>query len=93
MYYFPLSPRLLRLYASKATANDMRWHAEHDVVEGKIRHCSNSIAWKHFNTVHPDFTVENRNVRLGLCTDGFQLPTIWAVRATIFIMAGDFNGL
>ena len=24
MYYFPLSPRLLRLYASKATTNDMR---------------------------------------------------------------------
>ncbi|XP_057770644.1 uncharacterized protein LOC130990427 [Salvia miltiorrhiza] len=25
MYYFPLTPRLQRLYASKATANDMRW--------------------------------------------------------------------
>ena len=34
IYYFPLSPRLLRLYASKATANDMRWHVEHEVVEG-----------------------------------------------------------
>ncbi|KAL6550610.1 hypothetical protein OROMI_021098 [Orobanche minor] len=25
MYYFPLTPRLQRLYASKATAKDMRW--------------------------------------------------------------------
>ena len=37
-----------------------------------MQHCSESIAWKHFNTVHPDFAVESRNVRLGLCTDGFQ---------------------
>ena len=72
MYYFPLSPRLLRLYASKATANDMKWHAKHEVVEGEIQHCSDSIAWKHFNTVHPYFVVESRNVRLGLCIDGFQ---------------------
>ena len=72
MYYFPLSPRLLRLYASKANANDMRWHAEQEVVEGEMQHCSDSIAWKHFNTVHPDLAVENRNERLGLCTYGFQ---------------------
>ena len=57
MYYFPLSPRLLRLYASKATANDMRWHAEHKVVKGEMKYCSDSISWKHFNTVHPDFAV------------------------------------
>ena len=37
-----------------------------------MRYCSDSIAWKHFNIVHPDFAVENRNVRLGLCIDGFQ---------------------
>ena len=72
MYYFPLSHRLLRLYASEAIANDMRWHAEHEVIEGEMRHYSDSIPWNHFNTVHPDFAVESRNVRLGLCTDGFQ---------------------
>ena len=44
----------------------------HEVVEGEMRHCSDSIAWKHFHTIHPDFAVESRNVRLWLCTDGFQ---------------------
>ena len=29
MHYFPLIPRLQRLYASRATASEMRWHAEH----------------------------------------------------------------
>ena len=72
MYYFPLSPRLLRFYASKATANDMRWHTKHEVVEGEMWHCSDFITWNHFNTVHPNFAVESRNVQLGLCNDGFQ---------------------
>ena len=44
----------------------------HEVVEGEMRHCSDSITWKHFHTIHPDFAVESRNVRLWLCTDGFQ---------------------
>ena len=35
-------------------------------------HPSNSEAWKHFISVHPSFASESRNVRLGLCTDGFQ---------------------
>ena len=72
MYYFPLAPRLQRLFASNATAKDMRWHAEHESEDGVMRHCSDSEAWKHFNQTHPDFATESRNVRLGLSTDGFN---------------------
>ena len=73
MYYFPITHRLQRLYASNATANHMRWHVEQPHEDGGImRHCSNSPAWKHFNLTHPSFASESRNVRLGLCTDGFQ---------------------
>ncbi|XP_015160874.1 uncharacterized protein [Solanum tuberosum] len=71
MYYFPLIPRLQRLYAP-ATATDMRWHHEHTKEDGVMRHPSDSKAWKHFNETHHFFAVEPRNVRLGLCTDGFQ---------------------
>ena len=35
-------------------------------------HPSNYEAWKHFSRTHHSFTSECRNVRLGLCTDGFQ---------------------
>ncbi|GLT26725.1 hypothetical protein SLA2020_017710 [Shorea laevis] len=28
-------------------------------------------AWKHFDSTHPEFASESRNVRLGLCIDGF----------------------
>ncbi|XP_058005408.1 uncharacterized protein LOC131181377 [Hevea brasiliensis] len=72
MYYFPLTQRLQRLYASNATAKEMRWHAEHDHKDGVMRHCSDATTWKHFNKTHPSFAAEVWNVRLGLCTDGFQ---------------------
>ncbi|GLT30777.1 hypothetical protein SLA2020_055660 [Shorea laevis] len=29
------------------------------------------LVWKHFDSTHPKFVSEPRNVRLGLCTDGF----------------------
>jgi hypothetical protein len=35
-------------------------------------HPSDGEAWKHFNSVHPHFSAESRNVHLGLCTDGFN---------------------
>ena len=72
MFYFPLTPRLQRLYASMATAKFMRWHAEHEMIDGKMCHPSDSPAWKHFSELHADFAAEVRNIRLGLCTDGFQ---------------------
>lgn len=72
MRCFPFTLRLLRLYRSEASAASMRWHAEHQVKEGEMGHPSDSKAWKHFNENHPDFAEEIKNVRLGLCTDGFQ---------------------
>jgi len=35
-------------------------------------HPFDSEACKHFNSVHPHFSAKSRNVRLGLCTDGFN---------------------
>ena len=37
-HYFPLGPRLQRLYASEATARHMRWHAEHRTKDGEVIH-------------------------------------------------------
>jgi len=49
----------------------MRWHYENPREPGVLSHPSNGEAWKHFDNVHPDFACEPRNVRLGLCADGF----------------------
>ena len=38
-----------------------------------ISHPVDAEAWSHFNCTHPSFSKELRNVRLSLCTDGFNL--------------------
>jgi len=71
MYYFPLTPRLQRLYASNATAKHMRWHSEHE-IDGVMRHPSDSPAWKHFDQVYPILHLKLEMLDW-VCTDGFQL--------------------
>ena len=57
---------------SPRTVEHMTWHQSHNTVDGVIVHPSDSEAWKHFNSVHPRFSDESRNVHLGLCTDEFN---------------------
>ncbi|GKB79604.1 transposon, En/Spm-like protein [Tanacetum coccineum] len=71
MHYLPLTPRFQRLYMSKGTAQYMTWHHENRRQPGVLSHPSDGEAWKNFDQRHPQFAAELRNVRLGLCTDGF----------------------
>ncbi|KAK9078683.1 hypothetical protein SSX86_002740 [Deinandra increscens subsp. villosa] len=91
MSYMPIGPRLKRLYMSSKTAKDMTWHHDHKTTEGSMAHPSDGMAWKHFDSENPDFAKEIRNVRLGLCTDGFNpnnsnsIPySLWPVFLTIY---------
>jgi len=72
MWYLPLAPRLQRLYSSPATARNMKWHFENVPEKGVLIHPSDREAWKHFDRTYPNFAAEPRNVRLGLCSDGFS---------------------
>ncbi|XP_073221455.1 uncharacterized protein [Cicer arietinum] len=71
MFYFPIIPRLQRLYASTESAAEMRWHHENKKSSNVLHHPSDGKAWKYFDDVYPDFASDPRNVRLGLCSDGF----------------------
>ena len=71
MHYLPLIPRLQRLYASMSSAPHMRWHFDNHRNDNVMTHPSHGEAWLHFDRKHPTFAVEPRNVRLGLCSDGF----------------------
>ncbi|GAU21906.1 hypothetical protein TSUD_34030 [Trifolium subterraneum] len=71
LHYLPLIPRLQRLYASARSAEHMKWHYENQRENGVLCHPSDGKAWKHFDQVYPQFALEPRNVRLGLCADGF----------------------
>ncbi|KAM6572621.1 hypothetical protein CsatA_016701 [Cannabis sativa] len=73
LYYFPLKPRLQRLYMTKLHAIDMRWHKEKHVnVEGEMKHPADTEQWKDFDKQYPWFAQDARNVRLGLATKGFN---------------------
>jgi len=70
--YFSITHRLQRFFMSPKTVEHMTWHQSHDAVDGVMMHPSGGEAWKHFNSVHPHFLAESRNVRLGLYIDGFN---------------------
>ncbi|XP_060183378.1 uncharacterized protein LOC132613386 [Lycium barbarum] len=54
------------------TADKLRWHDEERSKDGKLRHPADGQAWKDFDSLHPDFAKDSRNVRLGLASDGFN---------------------
>lgn len=51
----------------------MRWNEEGRVKDGLLRHPGDSDSWKQFDSLHPDFASDPRNVRLELTTNGFNL--------------------
>jgi len=76
---------------SPRTTEHLTWHQSHDAIDRVMVHLSDGEAWKHFNSVHPHFSAESRNVRLGLCTDGFNpfgsfaaLYSCWPVILTVY---------
>ncbi|XP_021740131.1 uncharacterized protein LOC110706520 [Chenopodium quinoa] len=71
LIYFPITPRLQRLFATKNISAEMTWHASNPRVANTMAHPSDSDAWKHLDKTFPEFAPEPRNVRLGLCTDEF----------------------
>ncbi|XP_063936159.1 uncharacterized protein LOC135147220 [Daucus carota subsp. sativus] len=72
MPYFPLIPRLQRLFMCKDFAKQMVWHAVERKKDGKLRHPADAKAWQTMDAKYPHFSSDSRNVRLGLATDGFN---------------------
>ncbi|KAG8485982.1 hypothetical protein CXB51_019310 [Gossypium anomalum] len=70
--YFPLIPRLQRLFMSSKTVESMRWHNDQRTDDGLLRHPVDSLAWKLFDSKFPSFVSDPQNVRLGLAADGFN---------------------
>jgi hypothetical protein len=72
--YFPIIPRLQRMFVSKEMSTNTRWHKEKRVVEkGVLRHSADGKAWKHFDKKIGWFAGDPRNIKLGIVTDGFNL--------------------
>ncbi|CAA7020270.1 unnamed protein product [Microthlaspi erraticum] len=70
--YFPIIPRLKRMFRSEQTAMESRWHFSNKRTDRKMRHPVESVTWMSMNDKFPSFAAELRNLRLGLSTDGFN---------------------
>ncbi|XP_052118636.1 uncharacterized protein LOC110280298 [Arachis duranensis] len=70
--YFPLIPRLQRLFMSSKTAMDKLWHKRGTNSDGYLRHPRDGEGWKSFDRRYTDFSGDPRNVRLALASDGFN---------------------
>lgn len=91
MRYFPVTPRLQRLFMSRCTSNHMTWHATDRPNDGRMRHPADSPAWKELDRLYPSFAQEVRNARLGFASDGFNpfghmssTYSIWPVCLTVY---------
>jgi len=70
--YFPIIPRLKRMFRIEEMTKDLRWHFSNKSINGKLRHPVDSVTCEKMNDKYPLFASEERNMRLGLSTDGFN---------------------
>ncbi|GJZ29960.1 CACTA transposable element [Tanacetum coccineum] len=92
VHYFPLIPRLQRLYKSRHTEKWMTWHSIGKSKENsQMNHPVDGKAWKFFDIIHSEFAKDPRNIRLGLAADGFnpfgnlsQSYSMWPVIMTTY---------
>ncbi|XP_072074365.1 uncharacterized protein [Arachis hypogaea] len=90
--HFPLIPRLKKLFLCSKTAELLRWHNEHRLKDGKLRHPADGQSWKDFDRLHPDFAKESRNIRLGLASDGFNpFRTMSISHSTCLVVLVAYN--
>ncbi|KAL5538476.1 hypothetical protein UlMin_035499 [Ulmus minor] len=90
--YFPLAPRLKRLFATSKTAKLMRWHrAGKSTDDNVMRHPVNGRAWKDFDRTHPVFADDVRNVRLGLAADDFNPFNNMSISYSVWSVVTTYN--
>ena len=73
LWYFFLIPRFKGMFQSPQTAENVSWHANHQIKDGKLCHPVDSPVWHLIDSKWPDFGQEPRNLGLALSTDGVNL--------------------
>jgi hypothetical protein len=78
MWYFPIIPRLKRLFKNKAHTKLMLWHKEECKHDRLLRHPTNGSQWRNVDREFPDFDKDARNKRFDLSTDEMNPFDKWA---------------
>ncbi|KAK9049303.1 hypothetical protein SSX86_031729 [Deinandra increscens subsp. villosa] len=90
LWYFPIIPRLKRLFQSPTTACNLRWHAESRIKDGVLRHPADSTAWSVIDDRYPEIANDPRSLRLGISADGVDVNrgnrnhSVWPILSVIY---------
>ncbi|GKA48436.1 putative transposase-associated domain-containing protein [Tanacetum coccineum] len=90
MWYFPIIPRLQRVFKIESISKDLRWHATRKTTDGVLRHPADSQAWSTIDEKFPEIAEDIRNLRLGISADGVDVNTgnrhhsVWPVLTVIY---------
>ncbi|GJR38518.1 putative transposase-associated domain-containing protein [Tanacetum coccineum] len=90
MWYFPIIPRLQRLFKLESILEDLRWHATKRITDGVLLHPADSQAWRTIYERFPQITEDPRNLRLGISADGVDVNSgtrhhsVWPILSVIY---------
>ena len=65
LHWFPLKPRLQRLFLSSKLAINMKWHATGRTNDWVMRHSADSKVWKVFDDKYVEFAFDPTMSDLG----------------------------
>ena len=60
------------MFSSEEMVKHLRWHFSNKSNDGKLLHPLDSVTWDQMNAKDPSFAAEERNLRLGISTNGFN---------------------
>ena len=90
-WYFPIIPRLKRLFATAKDAQLLSWHKEGCKIDDYQRHPADAIQWRDIDSKYNFFSDEPRNIRFALSTDGMNpfghmssSHSVWPVLLSIY---------
>ncbi|MBA0781935.1 hypothetical protein Gotri_002816 [Gossypium trilobum] len=90
--YFPLIPRLKKLFKSSKIVASMTWHNHFRVKDELLRHPVDAEAWKDFDERFLDFTFDPHNVHLGFASDDFNsFRTMSTIHSTSPVVLIPYN--
>ncbi|XP_056695749.1 uncharacterized protein [Spinacia oleracea] len=93
LWYFPIIARFKRMYSDAGDAEKLTWHKfGRKKDDGLLRHPADSPQWKFIDGKFGDFGKEERNLRLGLSTDGMNpYGSLSSIHSTWPVMLVTYN--
>jgi hypothetical protein len=93
MWYLPMINCLKRVFSNPRDAELVRWHSEkHRENDEEIRYLADGTQLKNFDLQYPEFSVESRNIRFALSTDGMNpLGENWTVHSTWLVIIAMYD--